>query len=908
MVDVVDMVDVRSCRGVVSRWCVRVLAIAMVFVASCGDAPSLVSIACMPSQVELAVGQTAQLTAIATYSNGSTADFVNAGLEWRDGLKPEVATVDYNGVVTALSVGETMVSARAVHPGIDGYCQVRVVDPRVRMLVAVNLTAPVLTLPDGIDQQVTATAVFDDATTTDVTEQAAWSTSNAAIATVSNAPGDRGLVTGASPGAVTVTASFEGVSGGLQLQVTDAVVTGIAVTPATDSVPVGIVRQYAATGTFTDGTSMDLTGSVTWSSTMPGFATVSAAGLATGVAPGATTIAATAGGVTGTAQLTVTNAVLQTIAITPDNPSLPDGLTVQLAAMGGYSSGGPAVDITTQVIWSSNNPTICTVDSAGLATTVGNTAIGACTIVASLDGVQDTTILTVTPAAVTAVAVTCDEATPSPTTTFQCTASATLTDSTVCDVGTTCDASIVATWSATPPDRISCDQSGACSIPQSASPGLAELFAQITPVFVGTARVTVPAPQSVSVTPSTPAPLTQGQIAQFQSFVDFGDVLFEITSVATWSSSDPSVATIDSAGLATGQGVGSTSIAATYHGVTSAPVTLMGVAATAPEISVTSGGAHVTPGFSSLGARITTVNTTRSVIIGNSGTAPLVLGTIAAGATSNCTFVSISQPATTTLAPAALTSFSVVVQPNGWGPFDCELVIPSNDPDEPVFSLTFYGVGSFALGNFDGMDGRWLGGGGCGANDFSLDTDARVFVPSLGVNTNTQFILTASNTASASGLTILGNPNQTCTLSRASATSMTLGCTGTASCSEPLTRAAEPEIKVLQGTSTELLDDMFMDAYQYVTTGMSVPRIYTIANEGTADLTVGTIAIGGPTTTNCSGTITQPGLTTIPAGMSTTFTVSFTVAAQGAFRCDLVIPSNDTTENPFDVQLRGTGL
>src|SRR5438105_4825239 len=64
-----------------------------------------------------------------------------------------------------------------------------------------------------------------------------------------------------------------------------ATLTSIAVSPANPSTPVGVPTQFKATGTYSDGTSKDITSAATWSSGKPAVATVAAAtGLAAAVA------------------------------------------------------------------------------------------------------------------------------------------------------------------------------------------------------------------------------------------------------------------------------------------------------------------------------------------------------------------------------------------------------------------------------------------------------------------------------------------------------------------------------------------------------------------------------------------------------------------------------------------------
>ena len=83
------------------------------------------------------------------------------------------------------------------------------------------------------------------------------------------------------------------------LTVTAAKVTAIAVTPASATVFVGGAQPYAARCTYSDGTHADCTGTVIWSSSNTAMATVSGAGVATGVAPGTATIRAASGSVSG---------------------------------------------------------------------------------------------------------------------------------------------------------------------------------------------------------------------------------------------------------------------------------------------------------------------------------------------------------------------------------------------------------------------------------------------------------------------------------------------------------------------------------------------------------------------------------------------------------------------------------
>ncbi len=144
-------------------------------------------------------------------------------------------------------------------------------------------------------------------------------------------------------------------TGSTTLTVLPPTLVSIAVTPASPSVAAGLTQQFTATGTYTDGSTQNLTTQVTWASTNAAAATIGATtGLATTVAVGTTTISATLGARSGSTTLTVLAALLNSIAVTPASPSVAAGLTQQFTATGTYSDGSTQ-NLTTQVTWASTN-------------------------------------------------------------------------------------------------------------------------------------------------------------------------------------------------------------------------------------------------------------------------------------------------------------------------------------------------------------------------------------------------------------------------------------------------------------------------------------------------------------------------------------------------------------------------
>ena len=169
----------------------------------------------------------------------------------------------------------------------------------------------------------------------------------------------------------------------------------INVTPPAPQVAAGGTAQLKAIGTYTDGSTRDLTGTATWVSSAPGVATVSA-GLvscsASATLSGSATISATGptatGTTTGSTTVTCLAPVLTSITIAPTQLTLPTGGTAQLAATGNYSSG-PAQSLTNTVQWSSSVSSVATVSAAGLVTcNAGATMNGSATITATSGSVS----------------------------------------------------------------------------------------------------------------------------------------------------------------------------------------------------------------------------------------------------------------------------------------------------------------------------------------------------------------------------------------------------------------------------------------------------------------------------------------------------------------------------------------
>ena len=245
----------------------------------------------------------------------------------------------------------------------------------------------------GLTQKFTATGKFSDGSTRDMTATVTWTSSSPAIASI-NVSGTPGLAKGLVPGNSTISASSAGISGTTTLAVGNALLNSISVIPGNTTIPLGLQKQFSAAGTYSDGTTKNVTASVTWTSSNPNVLAITTGGNATTIAMGGCTVTAAAatGGVSGTANVTVGPVQLTAIAVTTTTPTVAAGSTAQFTATGTLSDG-TTQDLTATATWSSSAQFIAPAPVQGLTQTqTGGTAI----ISAASGGVSGSTLLTAT--------------------------------------------------------------------------------------------------------------------------------------------------------------------------------------------------------------------------------------------------------------------------------------------------------------------------------------------------------------------------------------------------------------------------------------------------------------------------------------------------------------------------------
>jgi hypothetical protein len=258
---------------------------------------TLTSIALTPANSILAPASTLQCTAIGTFSDGTTQN-LNTFANWTTS-SASVAKVTSYGLVTGQSAGAAGITASL--GGVSSTVNFLV---ESSALTAINILPSNPSVPQQISTNLTALGTFADNSTQNLTTAVTWTSSTPSVAIVSNT-GIKGIATGVAHGSSTIAAAFAGVVGSATFQVTNATLTALAITPNSANVVLGASRYFIAKGSFSDGTTLDVSSQVVWSSSNVSVAVINAQGLVSSVSSGTTTITASLNGVNTTAVLTV---------------------------------------------------------------------------------------------------------------------------------------------------------------------------------------------------------------------------------------------------------------------------------------------------------------------------------------------------------------------------------------------------------------------------------------------------------------------------------------------------------------------------------------------------------------------------------------------------------------------------
>jgi uncharacterized protein YjdB len=470
--------------------------------------------------------------------------------------------------------------------------------------VSLTPTNPTLTLslsPPAIRQFV-AIGTYSFGNPKDITNQLTWLSADPTVATMDN----KGVATAVGSGRVIITGTIQDPVTLKIFQVSTVVtvvpqLTGITISPASAQIAKGTAQQFTATAKYNDGTSPDITSLVTWNSTQSATATVSSSpgtqGLALAASPGSTSISASLGTVSSSvSSLTVSNANLLSISVTPAGATVPLATARQFVANGSFEDGTQQ-NISETANWTSSSPTIARVSSVGVVTGIG---LGSTTITASSGGVNGTTSATVDASSVAALNI-LSPGKIANLTNYQMRAVAVFKDGSSLDVTHT--PGIV--WSSSNPAVAAIGASTGLAL--ATGPGTTTISASLGQSGSTSLAVSDSTIKSLAVGPSnsTIATGTAQNLIAVGTFSDSsGTFQQDISSASAWSSDNTGVATVAYAKglqeLATGLATGTANISASFsdaHGnlaTASAPLNVSN--AQLSGISIAPGSASITPG------------------------------------------------------------------------------------------------------------------------------------------------------------------------------------------------------------------------------------------------------------------------------------------------------------------------
>jgi trimeric autotransporter adhesin len=273
-------------------------------------AATLVSIELSPADSSISKGTTLQFAATGIYSDTSTQDLTKQ-VTWNSS-NSSVASVSNaagsNGLASALGIGSATISST-----LDAVSGTTTLGVTAVTLVSIQLDPTDSVTSMDINVEFTATGIYSDNSAQDLTQQVTWKSSDERVASLGNAEDSRGLAIPAGTGSTAIDAILGDVSGTAKLTVSDARLVSIEVKPDGESIPKGKTLQFTATGSYSDGMTLDVTKSAVWESSDEKAAIISNAkkewGLATGGEAGKTAITATLSKISGSATLIVSGSM-----------------------------------------------------------------------------------------------------------------------------------------------------------------------------------------------------------------------------------------------------------------------------------------------------------------------------------------------------------------------------------------------------------------------------------------------------------------------------------------------------------------------------------------------------------------------------------------------------------------------
>ncbi len=309
------------------------------------DPNAVASISLNKSTLTMVTGNVETLTATVLPTTA-----LDTRVEWSS-TNTAAATVDQNGVVTAVGPGNATIIAKTVDGGLTATCKVSV----VTLAQEITFDCTELEIYNGESYTLQATVLPEDTSN----KSLSWASSNTAVATVD----ENGTITPVKAGTTTITAtSMDGTGIKCSCQVT-VLQRSESITLDAESafLYIGDKKQLTATILPADASNQK----VVWSSSDDTIASVDQEGLVTALKVGKVQITATAeeGALKAVCEVEVAMLHVESVALDQTSVTLLAGETQQLTA-----TISPTDATNKNIAWSSSDSAVASVDQTGLVT------------------------------------------------------------------------------------------------------------------------------------------------------------------------------------------------------------------------------------------------------------------------------------------------------------------------------------------------------------------------------------------------------------------------------------------------------------------------------------------------------------------------------------------------------------
>jgi hypothetical protein len=515
-------------------------------------AADLTNITLSPARVP--TGITAKITAMGTYTDGTTKDITR---EVSFSNQDNIFINQENGEILTLGLqGEYQINANLGSIKAKTFLTVS-----EAQLVSLSVSAPP-SIAKGLSTTLTAFGMYTDGNKRDLSSSVTWLSNKTDF--ISNTSGSNGFLFASRVDDISVQASFNGVSSTPTIiKIIPATLLSLSIDQSKVSIPKGTNQIFTVTGEYTDG-KRDLTSNVTWDIESPTFGSISNDGSISGnfstsinSQVGTTKITASYNGFRSSAELEIKPANL--VSISMGSPqSIANGLNLSLKAIGTYTDGSTK-DISSSINWSVSDSSIF-IDSSGNISTSGS---GKKTITASLGSISTSIELNVTSAELVSLTVTPALKSLAKGTTIQLSATGVYTD------GTRRDHTKDVLWNSDASKTSVDNSSGKEGFLTAVNTGISTVSASLSG-RIGSAVITVSPAELVSISLGAPKSIADGLSSQFRAIGTYTDnSTVDISSLVNWTvSGKGSVSNgIFNGGLVSTSGDGVTTVNASYFGV-----------------------------------------------------------------------------------------------------------------------------------------------------------------------------------------------------------------------------------------------------------------------------------------------------------------------------------------------------